>query len=185
MTVESAVAVSAGLGSKSFALLAFGGDSFIELFSSLAVLQYLRLLLKETGEIPDNAGRRTEWVTAILLTSLIPIIGFGAAYSFLTGVAPEASLLGISVAVGAMLIMPLLWLEKNRIGKATNCLPLSIDAVESATCFYMATALTLGLLVNYLWKLSWIDYVATAMILIFVAREATESINQVRGAADS
>jgi divalent metal cation (Fe/Co/Zn/Cd) transporter len=178
MTVESLVAVSSGLASGSFALLAFGGDSFVELLSSLAVLQYLRLLLK--GRTAETQGKQTEWITAILLVSLIPIIGLGAVYSVLTGIKPEASLLGIGVAVGAMVIMPILWFEKKRIGKAADCLPLSIDAVESVTCFYMSVALSLGLLVNYLWKIYWIDYGATAIILAFVTREAIESLQEVR-----
>jgi len=180
MSVESIVAASAGLTSGSLALLAFGGDSFVELLSSLAVLQYLRLLLNGTGEPSEAHGKQTEWVSALLLASLIPIIGLGAIYSFMVGVRPEASLLGIGVSIGAMIIMPILWFEKRRIGKAADCVPLSIDAVESVTCFYMSVALTLGLLVNYLWRISWIDYVATAIILIFVAREVIESVQEVR-----
>ena len=81
---------------------AFGGDSFVELLSSLAVLQYLRLLLNGTGEPLEAHGKQAEWVTALPPASLIPVIGLGAIYSFLTGVRPEASLLGIGASVGAM-----------------------------------------------------------------------------------
>lgn len=80
--------------------------------------------------------------------------------------------------------MPILWAEKKRIGKDANCLPLSIDAVESATCFFMSLALLGGLLVNYFLDLPWIDYVATAIILAFVAREAAESLREVMGKTD-
>jgi divalent metal cation (Fe/Co/Zn/Cd) transporter len=64
-------------------------------------------------------------------------------------------------------------------------LPLAIDAVESATCFWMSAALLLGLAVNYVWKISWIDYIGTFVILAFVAKEALESIEEVmeRGSA--
>jgi len=60
-----------------------------------------------------------------------------------------------------------------------NCLPLEIDASESATCFLMSIALLGGLVINYSFRLPWIDYVVTLIILIFVAREATDSIREV------
>jgi hypothetical protein len=36
-------------------------------------------------------------------------------------------------------------------------LPLSIDAIESCACFFMSLALLVGLLVNYLWRVWWVD----------------------------
>jgi divalent metal cation (Fe/Co/Zn/Cd) transporter len=109
---------------------------------------------------------------------LIPIIGAGAVYSYFTGLKPESSLLGIGVATGAVIVMPVLWIQKKRIGRETNCTPLSIDAVESVTCFLMALALLGGLLVNYFFRISWVDYVATAIILAFVAKESIEAFNE-------
>jgi divalent metal cation (Fe/Co/Zn/Cd) transporter len=44
----------------------------------------------------------------------------------------------------------------------------------------MSIALLLGLVINYLLKLFWADYVASLIILIFVAREAMESIREVK-----
>jgi divalent metal cation (Fe/Co/Zn/Cd) transporter len=93
---------------------------------------------------------------------------------------PEGSPLGVAIAIGAVAIMPYLWLEKRRIGRETKCLPLSIDAVESATCFFMSLALLAGLLAEYLLGLWWADYVATAVILAFVAREGAESYRELR-----
>ncbi|MGD0424446.1 MAG: cation transporter [Candidatus Bathyarchaeia archaeon] len=178
MTIECVVSIYSGLIVRSLALLAFGGDSVIELLSSLAVVQHLR----DTTRAPTpgtHDDRRTEWVTAMLLISLIPIIGLGTIYSILTGIRPEASLLGIGVASFAVVIMPILWYQKKRIGKLCNCLPLEIDASESATCFLMSIALLGGLVINYSFRLPWIDYVVTLIILIFVAREATDSIREV------
>jgi divalent metal cation (Fe/Co/Zn/Cd) transporter len=71
--------------------------------------------------------------------------------------------------------MPYLWWQKKRIGKETRNLPLSIDAVESVTCLFMAVALLGGLLAEYFLGFWWADYLATAVILVFVTREAIES----------
>ncbi len=178
MVIECLVAISAGLMASSLALLAFGGDSVIELISSWAVLSYLRRMGTSTG---DREGKdRAEWITTSLLFLLIPTIGFGMIYSYVTGIVPESSALGIGVAIAAVIGMPALAIEKKRIGSAGNLLPLSIDAIESWTCFYMSLALLGGLLANYLWRIWWVDYVAAGVILVFVLREALEALEEIR-----
>jgi divalent metal cation (Fe/Co/Zn/Cd) transporter len=179
MAIESLVAVSAGLFSGSLALIAFGGDSVIELISAYTVADHLKGIGKgEKSE--DERDEKVERITAFLLFALIPVIGFGALYSYLTGIEAVASPLGIAVAFGAVVIMPLLWYEKKRIGEAAHCLPLTIDAIESVTCFLMSVTLLGSLIINYLWRISWVDYVATGVILVFVAKEVRESVSEMK-----
>lgn len=175
MVVEVAGSIGVGVVSGSLALLAFGGDSVVELISAFVVFAHLR------GDVTGGTGlgRGTAWTTTILLFALIPTIGLGAIYSYTSGLRPEGSLLGVAVAVGAVIIMPYLWLEKRRIGKETRCLPLSIDAAESATCFFMSLALLTGLLAEYFLGFWWADYLATGVILVFVAREGVESYREI------
>lgn len=170
MAVEVVGSIGIGLLSGSLALLAFGGDSLVEIISGLAVTLHLR----RDSSGSSGLGKGTETLTKFLLVSLIPIIGGGAVYSYFAGFKPESSLLGIAVALGAVIVMPVLWIQKKRIGRETNCAPLSTDAVQSATCFLMSVALLGGLLANYLFSISWMDYVATGVILAFVARESME-----------
>ena len=71
MVVEALGSVGFGLMAGSFALLAFGGDSVVELVSGFAVLSHLR---------KDVAGSETqsqdaEELTTGLLFALIPVIG--------------------------------------------------------------------------------------------------------------
>jgi len=174
MIVEVIGSIGIGLLSSSLALIAFGSDSFVELISGVAVLIHLK---GESGGSSD-LGERTEKLAKLLLVALIPVIGLSAIYSYLVGVRPESSLLGITIAMGAVLIMPILWIQKRRIGRETNCIPLSIDAIESATCFLMALALLGSLLVNYFFKIGWIDYLATAIILAFVGKESLEAFRK-------
>ncbi len=133
MTVEVLGSVAFGLMAGSFALLAFGGDSMIELISGFAVLSHLRKNVAGS----ETQGRRTEFLATGLLFALIPVIGLGAVYSYASGLRPEGSPLGILIAVGAVIVMPYLWWHKREIGRETNNTPLSIDAVESVTCFFM------------------------------------------------
>ena len=180
MTVEALVSIYSGLLAWSFALLAFGGDSLVELLSSFVVIVHMRAILR--GDSHSHIVReRAEWTAALLLVSLLPIIGLGAGYSLLAGIRPESSLLGIAVALGAVFVMPILWYEKRRIGTKTQCLPLTIDAAESATCLLMSITLLVGLTANYFLRIPWVDYFATLFILAFIAKEAYESIQEVRG----
>ena len=174
MIVEVIGSIGIGLLSTSLALIAFGSDSLVELISGVAVLNHL----KEDSRGSGDLGEKTEKLTKLLLFALIPIIGLSAIYSYSAGIRPESSPLGIAVALGAVLIMPVLWVQKRRIRRETNCVPLSIDAIESATCFLMALALLGSLLINYLFKIWWIDYLAAAIILVFVGRECLEAFRE-------
>src|SRR2546426_1307998 len=178
MLVEVFGSIGFGLIAGSFALLAFGGDSLIELISGLAVLGGLR----NDSSLRSASGghsKRTEQFTSLLLFALLPVVGLGAVYSYITGLKPEASPLGIAIAVGAVIVMPYLYTQKKRIGRETRSLPLSIDAIESVTCLFMALALLGGLLTEYFLGLWWADYLATGVILAFVAREAVESYHEL------
>ena len=176
MVVEVVGSIGIGLFSGSLALLAFGGDSVVELLSAFVVFSHLR------GDVTGSRGlgRRTAAATTFLLFAIIPTVGLGAVYSYTSGLRPQPSLLGIAIAVGAVLIMPYLWFEKRKIGRETNCLPLSIDAIESATCFFMSIALLSGLLAEYFLGLWWADYLATGVILVFVAKEAFGAYNEMK-----
>ena len=138
MTIEVLGSIGVGLIAGSFALLAFGGDSLIELISGLAVLGGLRQDSSRIGGVIDS--RRTEQFTSLLLFALIPVIGLGAVYSYVSGLKPEGSLLGVAIAVGAVIVMPYLYVQKKRIGRETRSLSLSMDAIESITCIFMATS---------------------------------------------
>jgi divalent metal cation (Fe/Co/Zn/Cd) transporter len=179
MLVEVFGSIGFGLIAGSFALLAFGGDSLIELISGIAVLTGLR---KDSSPSDTGEGhsKSTEQFTSLLLFALIPVIGLGAVYSYVTGLKPETSPLGIAIAIGAVIVMPYLYVQKKRIGRETRSLPLSIDAIESVTCLFMALALLGGLLAEYFLGLWWADYLATGVILAFVAREAVESYHELR-----
>jgi divalent metal cation (Fe/Co/Zn/Cd) transporter len=165
----------AGLLASSFALIAFGSDSVIELASAFIVLRHLRL--DDAGS--RGQGERTALLTSLLLIGIVPVIGITSTYSFFVlRVRPEASVLGLAVAIGAVAIMPILWLEKRKIGLETGCLPLSIDAIESETCFLMSLALLAGLALEFVFHTGWFDYAATVVILAFVAFEGRESFEE-------
>src|SRR5437879_8522037 len=82
MMVEVLGSIGFGVIAGSFALLAFGGDSLIELISGIAVLTGLR---KNSCTNTNNDGRHhktTEQFTNTLLVALIPATRWVACYSY-------------------------------------------------------------------------------------------------------
>src|SRR5256712_13830115 len=73
MTIEVLGSIGVGLIAGSFALLAFGGDSLIELISGITVLAGLRPGSSRIGSGIDST--RTGQFTSLLLLPLIPGIG--------------------------------------------------------------------------------------------------------------
>jgi divalent metal cation (Fe/Co/Zn/Cd) transporter len=176
MTVEAIGSIGFGLMAGNLALLAFGGDSVVEFISGLVTLGRLR---KDATEPQIHKGR-SELATSLLLFALIPVIGLGAIYSYATGIRSEGTPLGLAVTVGSIIVMPYLWLQKKRIGYETRSLVLSTDAIESVTCFLMSVTVLGGLLTEHFFGLWWADYLATAVILAFVLKEAVESYRGMR-----
>ena len=61
---------------------------------------------------------------------------------------PETSRFGIAITIAALFAMPILAWLKNREALRTNNPALRADAVQSATCAYLAGITFIGLLVN-------------------------------------
>src|SRR5207245_780729 len=75
MTAEVLGSIGLGLIAGSFALLAFGGDSLVELISGIAVLTSLRKNSSSASDDNERYTEKIEQLTSGLLFALIPVIG--------------------------------------------------------------------------------------------------------------
>lgn len=166
MVVECAVALIAAARAHSVALLAFGSDSLVELLSAVVVLLQFapRFALKK-----ETATR----VAAVLLYVLAAAVVLIALLAY--GAPKETSVLGMDITAAALVVMPLLVWGKRRQARALKNDALAADAVQSATCAYLAAVTLAGLAANALWHVPWIDSIAALAavpILIVEARRA-------------
>jgi divalent metal cation (Fe/Co/Zn/Cd) transporter len=153
MLVETAVSLYSAQNASSVALLAFGSDSFVELLSaSVALLSFI-------PAVSLNKERAERWA-GILLFILAGVVTLTAAASLFLRVQPEASCLGLGITVAALFVMPLLAWGKRKVAKDTNSRVLAADAVQSATCAYLAALTIAGLAINALFHIHWVDSVA-------------------------
>lgn len=164
MLVECGVSIYAAKAAHSSALLAFGSDSLVELLSaSLVLAQGIPGI-----SIPE---RTTSRIAGVLLFLLAIIVAVTAILSLALRLRPETSELGIAITVAALLVMPVLaWLKRREARRSGNA-ALAADAVQSATCAYLALIALTGLAVNALFHIGWTDSAAALIATPFLIKE--------------
>lgn len=164
MLAEFGLSAYAAWSAHSPALLAFSSDSLIELFSATVVLLQF---------IPGKSlsERKAGHIAAISLFVLAGVVGGTAVTSLALRLHPDASLLGIGVAVAALFGMPILASAKRREARRRGNSALAADAVQSATCAYLALVTLLGLVVNLLFHLPFVDSLAALLCVPLLVKE--------------
>jgi divalent metal cation (Fe/Co/Zn/Cd) transporter len=181
MVIEGLTALFAGILAHSIALVAFGADSVIELVAGGALLH--RLYVEASGsqaEGVERAERAASWIVGIALLALAAYIVVSSAVSLFTQPYPEASPLGIGIAVASSILMPFLAVTKKRVGRRIGSRALVSDGACSWVCAYMSLILLAGVAASSLLGWWWADSVAALGFVWFVVREGVEAINEAR-----
>ena len=115
MTVEAAISLVAAWMARSPALLAFGGDSAIELLSAIVVLWRFRAH-------PDHeqSEKHAARIAAALLFVLAAYVAAVSVLTLLGYSEPKTTYVGIAVLVASTAIMPWLAKEKRRLSAITG-----------------------------------------------------------------
>jgi divalent metal cation (Fe/Co/Zn/Cd) transporter len=170
MSVEAALSIGSAWMAHSPVLLAFGGDSAIELLSAVVVLRRFRQ--PESGQAEKRAAR----IAGGLLFALAACVLVASAMSLLGYGEPQPSYLGMAVLAAATFIMPWLGKVKRRLSAVTGSAALRADAAESAICFYLSIIALMGLTVHALWHIEWADPAAAAAITPLIVFEGRETM---------
>jgi divalent metal cation (Fe/Co/Zn/Cd) transporter len=171
MTAETIVSLGTAWTSHSPALLAFGGDSFIELLSAAVVFWRFRFTLGEARAARIAGGLLFALAGFVVLTSILNLIGYSEA---------QRSLVGIGVLLAAAVAMPWLASRKRKLAVVTSSAALKADAAESALCGYMAWIALAGIAVTAIWNKPWADPVAALALTPLILREGWEAIRTAR-----
>jgi len=171
MSVEAVVSLLAAWMAHSPALLAFGGDSAIELLS--AVVVYWRFRSKRSDERTEKLAAR---ITGSLLFAMAGYVVLVAALALLGHREVRPSYLGIVVLIMAAVVMPVLARQKRQLSALTASAALRADAAESALCGYLSIIALAGLVVNALWGIAWADPMAALCLIPLVGREGWQAL---------
>ena len=172
MSLEAAIALFAAWRAGSPALLAFGGDSAIELVSAVVVLWRFHGSIAQ-----EHAERRAARIAGVLLFVLAAGVVAASVLALLGYNEPKPTLLGIAILIAAAVFMPLLASEKRRLSTVTGSAALRADAAQSALCGYLSLIALVGLVVNTFWRVSWADSVAALAIVPLVVWEGREALS--------
>jgi len=165
MLVECGVALFAAAAAYSPAMLAFGSDSLVELMSATVVLLQFLPHFRISEERASRAA-------SLLLFALAIVVAVIAILGLALHLRPETSAFGIGITVAALVAMPLLAWLKRREARRSNNPALAADAVQSATCAYLAVITLVGLAVNATLHIAWFDSAAAMAALPLLLREA-------------
>lgn len=146
-------------------MMAFGSDSVIELLSALLVV------LQRIPWFPVSERNVARMASLLLFFLAFSVVGI-ALTSLILGQHPSSSRAGIAITSAALAVMPVLaWLKRRKAQQVGNAV-LAADAVQSATCAYLALIALVGLAVNSAFHLFWLDAVGALVAVPFLVREA-------------
>jgi divalent metal cation (Fe/Co/Zn/Cd) transporter len=170
MILEAGGSLWAAWRAKSPALLAFGGDSAIELLSATVVLWRFRHNASD-----ENTERRAARLAGVLLFILTVYVVVASAATLLGYSEPRSSLLGIIVLIAAAVIMPWLAQQKRRLSAVTGSAALRADAAESMLCAYLSLTALAGLAAHQLFGIAGADPAAALAVTPLIAWEARQA----------
>jgi len=145
-------------------MLAFGSDSFVELLSATVVLlQFLPQI-----SISERTAARTAGALLFVLALVVCVVAIG---SWAMRMEPETSRLGMGITLAALIVMPVLARLKRTEAVRTKNAALAADAVQSATCAYLAAIALAGLAMNALFHIAWFDSLAALAAVPLLVKE--------------
>ena len=176
--LEGVISVILGSFSGSVALVGFGLDSFIESLSgSVMIWRFTKgaeLPPEEEEKIESKAAKLVAY-TFFILSAYILFVSLKKLY---LQEHPEPSVFGIIIAVVSLIVMPLLFYLKYRIGKTIGSRSLVADSKQTLACMYLSLALLAGLGLNYLYGFWWADPAAGLVIVVLLIREGYETLKE-------
>lgn len=169
--IEGVLSILAGIFANSIALTGFGIDSFIESLSGSVMIWRFR---KHESLTEEQVGKMEQKAIKLVGYSFI-ILGIYILYESGSKLyfqeKPEASLLGIIIAILSLIIMPFLAHLKHSTGKKLKSRSLIADSKQTYICTLMTITLLMGLGLNFFYGIWWADPAVGIIISFFLFKE--------------
>jgi divalent metal cation (Fe/Co/Zn/Cd) transporter len=154
-------------------------DSFIESISGGIMVwrfRHTRLSEAEEKKVEALAVKLVGWSFIVLAAYIL----FEAGRELLTRDIPEPSLFGIISAPTSLVVMPALFVAKQRTGRKLGSRSLLADSRQTLACTFLSFALLPGLLANRLFGFLQADPVVGLFIGAWLVREGVETLRAGR-----
>lgn len=170
--LEGVVGIVAGAWAGSIALMGFGLDSGIEVFSGAVLLWRLKIDKRES-ERAEGLAQRLVGTSFLLLSGYIL---YDAVHSILLKEPPRNSLPGIVLAIASLAAMPLLAAGKRAVARDLGSGAMHADSRQSGFCAYLSGILLVGLVLNAAAGWWWADPAAALVMVPIIAKEGVEAL---------
>ncbi|MBC7441367.1 MAG: cation transporter [Ramlibacter sp.] len=167
--LEAVVSIAAGAAASSIALVAFGLDSVIEVFSAAVIAwQFSR-------PDPDRWQKPALRAIALAFFALAGYVILNAGLGIIGVLEAEPSPVGIVIACLSLVIMPGVAGVERRAGAELGSTSVLADARQLLLCAWLSGSVLLGLVLNTLLGWAWADSLAALVIAGFAIREGLEA----------
>jgi hypothetical protein len=165
MSVEGAVAIASGIIASSVALVGFEG-----LASVIIVWRF-------TGSrmFSHRAEGHAQKLVAVQFFLLAPYVAYESVKALVGAEHPDVSLVGIGLAIGSVIFMPMLGIAKQRLADQLGSAATKGEGRQNMLCAYLAGALLIGLLGNALVGAWWLDPLVGLLIVGVAVKEGLEA----------
>jgi divalent metal cation (Fe/Co/Zn/Cd) transporter len=178
--IEGILAIAAGITASSIALVGFGLDSYVEVASGMVLIWRLRK--HGFGDAEEEAAeKRAILFVGVTFFLLAAYVAYVSGKKLLLHEHPDESMIGIILAIVALIVMPMLAFYKKKIAAEINSRALRADALETLACSYLSLTLVVGLGANALFGWWWADPLAALAMVYFLIREGWEAVEEGRG----
>lgn len=168
--VEAVVAIGAGIGASSAALVGFGLDSTVEVASATAVAWQF------AGVDPEARERTTLRIIGASFFALAAYVAVDATRSLAGPHQAEHSTPGLLLAGLSLAVMPVLSWAQRRAGRELGSASAVADSRQTLLCAYLSAAVLLGLLLNAVLGWWWADPAAALVLAVLAVREGRSAL---------
>lgn len=169
--LEAVVGILIAVLASSVALLAFGIDSMIEVFSSVIILWRL----SDTAQNDEREELAHRLVGACFL-ALALFICVDSLRDLISQRPPNVTYLGIAYSAACIIVMPLLARAKRRASTRLQSNALHADSHQSDICAYLSIIMLVGLALNAFFGWWWADPVAALCMVPIIVREGVNGL---------
>ena len=152
-SMEGAATLAAGIPASSSALVGFGADVTVETVGGLVMLWRL-----SGGRVLSGRSERTaQRLIGLSYWLLAAYVAYDSTQMLLSGEHPDASPLGILIAVLSLVVMPPLRQAKSKVGDRLGSSAVKREGRENMMCSYLSICLLAGLGLNAVLGWWWAD----------------------------
>ena len=177
---EGLISTYLGFEDESLALFGFGSDSFIEVISGLGIAHMILRIQNNADSKRDDFERTALRITGVAFYILVFGLLITSIYNIWTGHKPLTTFWGVVISIISILVMYILVAWKRKVGNELNSAPILADANCTMVCVYMSVILLISSGIYELFKIPYIDSIATLGLAYFAFKEGKECFEKAK-----